>query len=107
VQLTKFTRVDLIVQSWLLLARIDLVMKFRTSETLRRIVRGYPVHTPCSSNEVTIQSLCHAMDIACVFYFKRVLCLQCSAATVILIRKHGFGCELVTGVQILPYEFHA
>jgi hypothetical protein len=47
------------------------------------------------------------MDLACVFYFKRVLCLQRSAATTILLRRHGATASMMTGVQILPPEFHA
>jgi hypothetical protein len=47
------------------------------------------------------------MDLACVFYFKRVRCLQRSAAVTILLRRYGWRAEMVTGAQILPYEFHA
>ncbi len=47
------------------------------------------------------------MDLACVFYFKRVLCLQRSAATTLLMRRHGIGVQMFTGAQIIPPEFHA
>jgi len=51
--------------------------------------------------------ICGAVDIACVFYFKEVLCLQRSAAAVRLLRKHGFDAQLVTGVQQWPFSAHA
>jgi hypothetical protein len=47
------------------------------------------------------------MDIACAFYPKKVLCLQRSAATVLLLRRHGIAAELVIGAQILPFRSHA
>jgi hypothetical protein len=47
------------------------------------------------------------MDYACVFYVKRVLCLQRSAATTILLRRYGWSAEMVIGAQILPFKSHA
>jgi hypothetical protein len=47
------------------------------------------------------------MDYACVFYFKCVACLQRSAATTLLLRRHGFGAELVIGAKLLPFCSHA
>jgi hypothetical protein len=36
-----------------------------------------------------------------------VLCLQRSAATTVLMRRHGLGAEMVIGAQMIPYAFHA
>lgn len=47
------------------------------------------------------------MDLACVFYFKHVVCLQRSAATTILLRRYGWDAELVIGTQMMPARFHA
>jgi hypothetical protein len=47
------------------------------------------------------------MDLACVFYFKHVMCLQRSAATTLLLRRHGLRAELVIGAHILPFKSHA
>jgi hypothetical protein len=47
------------------------------------------------------------MDYACVFYFKKVLCLQRSTATTILLRRHGLSAEMITGAQIFPLKSHA
>jgi hypothetical protein len=47
------------------------------------------------------------MDLACVFYPKSVLCLQRSAATTLLLRRHGIRAELVIGAQMLPFKSHA
>lgn len=53
------------------------------------------------------EAICRAIDIACVLYFKEVLCLQRSAVAVLLLRKHGIAAQLVTGVQQWPFSAHA
>jgi hypothetical protein len=48
-----------------------------------------------------------AVDEACVWYFKRVLCLQRSAVSVWLLRRAGLRAELVIGYRPVPFESHA
>jgi len=36
-----------------------------------------------------------------------VLCLQRSAATTMLLRRHGAAAEMVIGAQVLPFKSHA
>jgi hypothetical protein len=55
----------------------------------------------------TETDICRAVDLACVFYFKEVRCLQRSAATTTLLRRSGFCAEMVLGVQTCPYRAHA
>jgi hypothetical protein len=97
----------IVFESWLLLFRFERMVRFREFEELYRVVRGertLPVaSTPISSKE----DLCRAMDYACVFYFKTVLCLQRSAATTLLLRRHGWSADLVIGAQLLPFRSHA
>jgi Transglutaminase-like superfamily len=100
-------RIHPVVQGWLLLFRFELIMRFRSSAELRRIVRNCPVTHSERSRFVSTEELSHAMDLACVLYFKRVRCLQRSSATTILLRRYGRKPEMVTGAQLLPYEFHA
>jgi hypothetical protein len=80
-------------------------MRLRNLEAFHNIVRNAEVHTDLAC--LSTADLCHAMDLACVFYFKQVMCLQRSAATVILLRRHGWKAEMVIGAQILPPKFHA
>jgi len=51
--------------------------------------------------------ICQAVDMAAVLYFRRVLCLQRSAATACLLKRYGFPAQLVIGVQQLPFAAHA
>jgi prolyl oligopeptidase len=97
----------LVFESWLLLFYFDFIMRFRTFKTLHKHVRKHRVR-PCSIlKQNSSEQLCRAVDIACVFYFKRVLCLQRSAATTVLLRRHGWNAEMVIGAQMIPPTFHA
>ena len=96
-----------VLESWLLLLFFEVIMKFRSSRTLREIVCNQRTRPLSPSGTLSSGELSHAMDLACVFYFKRVLCLQRSAATTLLLRRHGWSAEMVTGAQILPFESHA
>jgi prolyl oligopeptidase len=53
------------------------------------------------------EQLCKAVDIACALYFKGVLCLQRSTATVMLFRHYALHAELVIGAKIIPFKSHA
>jgi Transglutaminase-like superfamily len=69
-------------------------------------VRNTPLETrPQGANSV--QQICNGIDLAAAFYFKQALCLQRSAATACLLKKHGFPAEMVIGVQQLPFLAHA
>ena len=59
------------------------------------------------SSSGNIRSICFAIDIACLCYWKRVLCLQRSAATVCMLRWHGIPAQMVIGAKQLPFRSHA
>jgi hypothetical protein len=96
----------LIFESLLLLVQVDHIIGRMEFEDLRRTVSDEPVQRE-ASKLWPYESLCLAMDYACVFHLKRVLCLQRSAATVLLLRRHGWGAEMVIGAQMLPFKSHA
>jgi hypothetical protein len=96
-----------VLESWLLLLYFDWIMRSREFRKLHRIVQDEPVWPTTSARFAPHEELCRAMDYACVLYFKRVLCLQRSAATAVLLRRHGWSAEMVIGAQILPFKSHA
>jgi hypothetical protein len=49
-------------------------------------VRGYPIRK-MSASVNTAEQICAAVDMACIWYWKEVLCLQRSAATACLLAK--------------------
>jgi Transglutaminase-like superfamily len=96
-----------VLESFLLLLYFEVVMRFRTFKTLHENVRKYQVRPSSTPSQISGEKLCHAVDLACVFYFKQVLCLQRSVATTVLLRRRGWHAEMVIGAQILPPKFHA
>ena len=55
----------------------------------------------------TIERVCKAVNYACVWYPKQVLCLQRSFVTTCLLRRHGVAAQMVLGAQKLPFKAHA
>ena len=95
------------IESWLLLLRIDLAMRFRGFAATYTLIRRQGVHLPPRHPFPSAEELCRAVDFACVFYFKQVLCLQRSAATAMLLRRRGWKADLVIGAQMMPFQSHA
>ncbi len=94
----------LVLKAWSLLVYVEFIMLIGSLDAVHHLVRKQDVR-PKTAQQVT--ELCHAVDLACVFYFKRVLCLQRSAATTLLLRQHGWNAEMVIGVRMLPFQSHA
>ncbi|SRR5260370_33623775 len=97
----------LVLESWLRLLYFDFLMHRRSFEALHDTVRKTQVCPVNAQNLISSTDLCCAVDLACVFYFKRVMCLQRSAATAQLLRNHGWKSEMVIGAQLVPPKFHA
>src|SRR5262245_58965223 len=74
----------------------------RIYDRVRRTALGIGREGKLNATEI-----CQAVDLAAVFYFRKVLCLQRSAATVCLLKKYGFAAQLVIGVQQLPFAAHS
>lgn len=97
----------LVFEGWLLLLYFDFMMRLRDFKSLHAFVRNINVRVRSADIDISSTEICHAMDLACVFYFKRVFCLQRSAATTLLLRRHGWKAEMVIGVQVVPFRSHA
>ena len=69
-------------------------------------IRSSPVATQCSKR-LDPTAICGAVDFAAALYFRKVLCLQRSAAAVRLLKKTGYDAKLVIGVQQVPLAAHA
>jgi hypothetical protein len=99
--------VRLIAESYLLLMWTEIVVSPQSLDALHRRVQRRPVALSQPGIARSPEELCRAMDLACVFYPKRVLCLQRSAATTFLLRRRGIHAELIIGAQIVPFKSHA
>lgn len=54
-----------------------------------------------------VESICTAVDVACVWYWKEVLCLQRSAVTACLLKRCGVNAQMMIGAQQMPFRAHA
>lgn len=99
---------NLLFESYGCLLRIGLAMQGKNGmRALHDAVRAQPLIPPGNETRCDPYTLFRAMDLACVFYLYRVLCLQRAAATTILLRRHGFSAEMVVGIKQFPFRSHA
>jgi len=73
---------------------------------LHEKVRNTPIKRK-RSGEIEVDRICSAVDLACVYYFKQVLCLQRSAVTACILKRQGVFAQLVIGAQHTPFKAHA
>ena len=96
----------LTLQAYLKLIYFDFYLARANFAVLYQKVRDYPIG---ASMEVpdAIQKICAAMDMACIWYRKEVLCLQRSAATACLLKRYGVPAQMMIGAQQMPFKAHA
>lgn len=99
-------RLLLVLGAYLSLIRFDLYLARGDFESLYERVRKYPTGKKASSPD-SVERICSAVDMACIWYWKEALCLQRSAATACLLRKYGVSAHLVLGAQQMPFKAHA
>jgi Transglutaminase-like superfamily len=69
-------------------------------------VRRYPVAKRSYTQDV-VDRVGYAMDMASIWYYKEIKCLQRSAATACLLRDFGVSAEMIIGSQQIPFKSHA
>lgn len=88
------------------LVLFDLYLARGNFHALYEKVKRSPRTKPEPSPE-TVERVCAAVDMACIWYWKKVLCLQRSAATACLLKRCGAKAEMVIGTQQVPFKAHA
>jgi hypothetical protein len=94
-----------LLQAYRLLLQIEWHMQLCDLQSIHLLVRRRPVRSRSKSQRP--EHLCRAVDTACAFHFKTVLCLQRSATATLLLRSYGYPAELVIGAQMMPFRSHA
>jgi hypothetical protein len=69
-------------------------------------VRNCPIRESEVSRTV-VETIGAAVDMACIWYWKEVRCLQRSAVTVCLLKHHGVNAQMMIGAQQMPFKAHA
>lgn len=96
----------LVLRAYCKLIYFDLFLARRDFTALYREIRGCPISRAGESPDAG-EKICAAVDVACIWYWKQVLCLQRSAATTCLLRASGIPAEMVIGAQQMPFKAHA
>jgi len=96
----------LFLRAYIQLIRADLYLRKGDFAKLRDRVRTFP-RAQGAPEPDAIESVCRAIDTACIWYWKEVLCLQRSAATACVLRAAGIPAQMIIGVQLMPFRAHA
>jgi hypothetical protein len=96
----------LVLQAYVRLIYFDFYLALDNFAPLYRKVRNYPIGRSLELPDVT-NRVCSAVDMACIWYWKKVLCLQRSAATTCLLRRYGVSAQMMIGAQQMPFKAHA
>jgi len=96
----------LVLQAYLRLIQFDFYLARGEFEALYNKVRNYPVGKKTASLN-SVEQICSAVDMACIWYWKEALCLQRSAATTCLLKRLGVPAQLVIGARQMPFRAHA
>jgi hypothetical protein len=96
----------LVLKAYLKLIYFDLYLARADFAVLYDKVRNYPIGETTLAPDA-VERICSAADMACIWYWKEVLCLQRSAATSCLLKSQGIFAQMVIGAQQLPFKSHA
>jgi hypothetical protein len=96
----------LTLRAFLLLIYFDTFLARNDFPGLYGAVRRRPRRSTPPTREIA-ERVCSAVDLACIWYWKHVLCLERSAVTACLLKSHGVAAQLVIGAQHTPFRAHA
>jgi hypothetical protein len=95
----------LTLRAYLELIRIDLYLSRASFASLYNAVRRHQVKN--ANLHSSTEQICEAVDLASIWYWKRVLCLQRSAAAACLLKANGIEAVMIIGGQQMPFKAHA
>jgi len=95
-----------VLQAYSKLVYFDFYLARGDFAVLYQKVRDYPLATSLELPDVT-EKVCAAVDMACIWYWKEVLCLQRSAATACLLKRYGVPAQMIIGAKQMPFKAHA
>jgi hypothetical protein len=96
----------LVIKAFAKLVQIEFSLRREDFAAVHNQVHKYPTARKPASAQM-IEPICRAINLACICYWKHVLCLQRSAATICLLRAHGISAQMVIGTQAVPFRSHA
>jgi hypothetical protein len=80
-------------------------------DVVHRLFRAEVRSTPLKANPAVglerEAAICEAVELACCFYWKPMLCLPRAVCTMRLLRAHGIAAHVVIGYRPAPFFSHA
>ena len=96
----------LVLQAFVALVQHDLFLWRHDFAALHAKTHLFPI-AGRQSEPGDVEKIVQSVAYACIWYPKKVLCLQRSSVAVALLRRYGIRAELVIGAQRLPLKAHA
>lgn len=96
----------LVLKAYWKLICFDVYLARGSFSALQRKIRNHPL-ADGNPRPGAVNQVCSAIDLASIWYWKEVLCLQRSAATACLLRNFGVPAQMVIGAQTTPPKAHA
>lgn len=96
----------LFLQALIALAVYDVLSKRCGFRTTYATVKTWRVSSKGGGREAA-ERVCAAVNYACAWYPKQVLCLQRAFVTTYLLRRQGVAASMVIGAQHMPFKAHA
>jgi|SRR5580704_2334637 hypothetical protein len=97
---------SLFLKSYRMLIHFDRFVARRNFAALYDDVRRFPLAKSVPDPEI-LEQTCAAVNLACIWYWKEVLCLQRSAATACLLKRNGVSAQMIIGARQIPFKAHA
>jgi hypothetical protein len=85
----------------------DLILLAGKFKRVHGLVERWKVAAASAQGNESVDQIAHAVNLACVWYPKQVLCLQRASVTTCLMRSHGVPAAMVLGAQKTPFAAHA
>jgi len=96
----------LVLEAYAKLLSFDFHLALGNFSALHKKVRSCHSDKAAAFPNAT-ERICAAVDLACVWYWKEVRCLQRSAVATCLLKRHGVPAQMVIGAQQIPFRAHA
>lgn len=96
----------LVLKAYSKLVHFDFYLARGNFAALYQKVRDYPISASAGLPD-DIARICAAVDMACIWYWKEVLCLQRAAATACLLKHYGVSGRMMIGAHQMPFKAHA
>jgi hypothetical protein len=101
-----FGNLFLILKAYSMIVQFDRLVARGDFRALYDQVREFPLRIEPATHG-TLERICSAVDMACIWYWKQVECLTRSASTACLLRSRGVPAQLVIAAQRMPFKAHA